>query len=181
MEKRFGKNRLIKIAITGPESTGKSSLAEYLALHYNSVWVPEFAREYLNTINREYNYDDILIIAKKQIKKEESFANKANGILFCDTELLVTKIWCEYKYKQCHNWILDNILKHKYNLFLLCDIDLEWKADPLREHPNARKELLNLYIRELEFYNFPYYIVSGKGQDRFDNAINYINEYLKFY
>jgi len=124
-----------RIAITGPESTGKSMLAENLAIHYRTEWIPEYAREYINNLDRPYNYDDILIIAKEQIKREERMFGKANQFLFCDTGLIVTKIWCEYKYGKCHKWIHDNIENHKYDLYLLADIDLSWQPDPLREHP----------------------------------------------
>jgi len=87
-----------KIAITGPESTGKSELAKKLAKHYNTVWVPEFSREYIDNINRPYDYDDIIEIAKGQLNREKEAEKKANKFLFCDTELIVAKIWSEFKY-----------------------------------------------------------------------------------
>ena len=164
-----------RIAITGPESTGKSKLAEKLAGHYKTVWVPEYAREYINNLGHPYNYDDILIIAKEQIRREEKMSGKANKFLFCDTGLIVTKIWCEYKYGKCHRWILENINNHKYDLFLLMDIDLPWKFDKQRENPNQRKEIFDLYLKELKNRNFPFKIISGKSKNRIMNAIEIIN------
>ena len=164
-----------RIAITGPESTGKSMLAENLAIHYRTEWVPEYAREYINNLDRPYNYDDILIIAKEQIRREERMFGKANQFLFCDTGLIVTKIWCEYKYGKCHKWIHDNIENHKYDLYLLADIDLSWQPDPLREHPDKRKEIFNLYLKEMEKSNLSFKIITGTGEDRLQNAISIIN------
>ena len=92
-----------KIAITGPESTGKTWLAENLAARYNTFWVPEFARRFLYGLGRPYNYEDILYIAKKQFIQNEEAFSKASHFLFCDTELIVTKIWCQVKYGQCHS------------------------------------------------------------------------------
>ncbi len=164
-----------RIAITGPESTGKSELAKSLAQYYNTVWVPEVARRYLDNLGREYNYDDILMIAKKQIDEENKLAKTANGFLFCDTDLIVTKIWCEYKYGRCHPWILEQIEKHKYDLYLLTNIDLPWQPDPLREHPDKRKEIFELYLKELKQRKFPFEIISGLGSDRVENAVQLIN------
>ncbi|MCK4569489.1 MAG: ATP-binding protein, partial [Bacteroidales bacterium] len=95
-----------RIAITGPESTGKSELAEQLAKHFNTVWVPEYSREYLRELSRSYGYDDILSIAKGQFEGEERMATKASGLLFCDTDFIVNKIWCIDKFGKCHPWIL---------------------------------------------------------------------------
>jgi len=166
-----------KIAITGPESTGKSELCSQLAVHYSTVWVPEYARDYLNKIDRPYTYDDILEIARGQIKNEDYWGRKANEYLFCDTELIVAKIWCEVKYHQCHPWILEMIGKNHYDLYLLCNIDLPWEYDPQREHPGLRQCLFDLYYKELSERNLPFFIISGKGKDRMINAISIIDKY----
>jgi len=166
-----------KIAITGPESTGKTTLAQQLAVYFNTIWVPEFARSYIETLARPYHYDDILLIAKEQMKKEdEAFAN--HDVIFLDTELLVTKIWCEYKYGQCHSWILDEIKRRKYDLVLLCNIDLPWTYDPQREHPHKRQELWTLYKSQAYTFYHPVEIVSGQGNERFDQAILAIRKWL---
>jgi len=167
-----------KIAITGPESTGKSQLARQLATHYNTIYVPEYAREYINILERPYNKQDILEIAKGQFAKEKELESKAKKYLFCDTELIVTKIWCEHKYGNCHEWILEMINKNKYDLFLLTDIDLPWQEDPQREHPDLRKYLFQLYYDELRERNFNFKIISGLKEDRLRNAIRAVESIL---
>lgn len=170
---------LKRIAITGPESTGKSSLAKELAEHFQCGWVPEFAREYLRKAGKAYKYADILSIAKGQKKLEEKLAKDASGFLFCDTELTVTKIWCEFKYGKVHPWITENLDKQNYSHYLLMDIDLPWQPDPLREHPEKRKELFELYVAELQSRKRPFEIVSGNGKQRFNHAIEIMNQLFK--
>jgi NadR type nicotinamide-nucleotide adenylyltransferase len=167
---------ITRIAITGPESTGKSELAQKLAQHYHTLWVPEYAREYINQLNRPYTFADILTIAKRQVALEKEMLNKSNRILFSDTELIVCKIWCEYKFEKCHSWILKNLEKQSYDLYLLMDIDLSWQPDPQREHPDKRVELFNLYLDELISRNCSFEIVSGSGEQRFINALNIIKK-----
>ncbi|MBC8489177.1 MAG: ATP-binding protein [Bacteroidetes bacterium] len=166
-----------RIAITGPESTGKSELAERLARHYNTVWVPEYAREYIDNRTRPYDYEDILVIAKEQLKREEQLVRKANNLLFCDTELIVTKIWCEVKFKKCHDWILKTIEQHTYDIYLLCKPDIQWKYDPQREDSETREQLFQLYLNELNERNLPYAIISGTGEVRVKNAIKLIDSF----
>ena len=168
--------KVIKIAITGPESTGKSMISEQLANHYCTVWIPEFARYYLKKIDQPYDYDDILEIAKGQVKSEEALMKLANKVIFSDTELLVTKIWCEIKYQKCHPWIIQNFEKQDYDLYLLMNTDLPWQYDPLREHPEMLEELFRIYKNELEKHHLNYRIVSGIGGERLKNAIAFVNE-----
>lgn len=170
---------IIKIAITGPESTGKSMVSQYLADYYQTVWVPEFARAYLMSLNRPYNYDDILIIAKGQVDSERALIPLANRLLFADTELLVTKIWCDVKYGKCHQWIEEQLLRQDYHLYLLMDIDMPWEYDPLREYPDGREFLMERYIAELKRLKFPFRIINGLGQERFDNAVKAVEEVLQ--
>ncbi|MEI6766173.1 MAG: ATP-binding protein [Bacteroidota bacterium] len=170
---------MIRIALTGPESTGKSELAERLALHYNTLWVPEFAREYIASINRSYTLDDILLIAQKQFEHENAAALNANFMLFCDTEATVTKIWAEHSYRQCPEWIRENIASHHYDLYLLCNIDLPWQQDPQREHPHLRAYFFNLYQKELSDRNVPFAVISGNGESRLQNALEAVETMLK--
>ena len=162
---------LKRIAVTGPESTGKSELAKNLALQFNTVWVPEVARDYLEGLGRTYEFGDIGIIARKQYELENRLAKRASGILICDTDFLVTKIWSIYKYGKCDPWIEVMVKNHGYDLYLLCDIDLPWVEDPLREHPARRNELFNLYLDELKKNHARFEIISGTGRDRTENAI----------
>lgn len=168
-----------KIAITGPESTGKSILAEQLAAYYHTVWVPEFAREYLQILGKPYQEEDILVIAKGQIEAEACKLKRADNYLFCDTELLVTKIWSEVKYQRCHPWITETMLVQQYDLYLLCNIDLPWQYDPLREHPDQRQFLFDLYYTELKNMQAPFAVVSGIGDVRMENAVEIINNFFE--
>jgi NadR type nicotinamide-nucleotide adenylyltransferase len=167
-----------RIAITGPESTGKSWLTEHLALHFNTKFVPEFAREYIENLNRPYAFDDIEIIAKHQLLLEKKAMEEANGLLFVDTDFFVTKIWSDFVYHKCCPWILEQLRNHRYDLHLLCDIDLPWEFDPQREHPNQRKELFDIYKMELETAHRPFEIISGTGEARLESAINAISKHI---
>ncbi|HNW99677.1 MAG TPA: ATP-binding protein [Bacteroidales bacterium] len=182
MEKGFKENSssLIKIAITGPESTGKSLLTEQLAKHFNTVFVPEYAREYIDHLNRKYEQHDILEIAKTQLKNETKALSIANKFLFCDTEFLVTKIWSEHAYGNCDEWIKEKFKTHKYDLYLLMDIDLPWEYDEQREHPHMRTYFFNWYRTELEKNKLPFVIISGTGIERLNNALEKIHSYFKF-
>lgn len=167
---------IVKVAITGPESTGKSMLAEQLAGHYSTIWVPEFARRYLVDLNRPYEEEDVLKIAKGQVGLEKSLETNAKRYLFVDTELIVTKIWSEVKYHRCDPWIEEGILHQHYFLYLLCDIDLPWEFDPLREHPDLRADLFRMYHRELTLRKLPFVVVKGSGDERLKNAVNAIEQ-----
>jgi NadR type nicotinamide-nucleotide adenylyltransferase len=171
---------LKKIVILGPESTGKSSLCESLAIHYNTIWCPEYARQFLNEHGPEYSYDDLLTIAKGQIAGEGAHVEKANNMLIIDTDLYVMKVWCEYVFNNCHPFILEKINERKYDAYLLCDIDLPWTADEMREYPNEepRKELFTIYKDLLINQKTPWGIVSGTGETRIQNAIELIQKLI---
>jgi len=168
---------MLKIAITGPESTGKSSLAQQLAQYFHTCFVPEFAREYIDKLGRPYVYEDIHEIAQGQLKREMAIYPKANKFVFCDTELLVTKIWSENAFKKCDEWILRTIETHRYDLYLLTNIDLPWESDPQREHPHLRKYFFDLYHHELVSRQLPFKIISGTGEIRLQNAIEIVGAY----
>ncbi|MEM7511705.1 MAG: ATP-binding protein [Bacteroidota bacterium] len=162
---------LRKIAIVGPESTGKSLLSQQLADHFQTAWVEEYAREFLNQLGREYQQADLIDIAKGQLALEEERAIEANSFLFCDTNLLVIKVWSEFVFGGVDPWLLENMKLGTYDLHLLTDIDLPWEEDPLREHPYRRKELFDIYRKELLSAGVPFEIVSGKGPDRITSAL----------
>jgi NadR type nicotinamide-nucleotide adenylyltransferase len=170
-----------KIVVIGPESTGKSTLCEKLAAHYNSLWVPEYAREYLEKNGAEYSYEDLLIIAKGQIDWEEKISkdeltNDGRPLLFIDTDMYVMKVWSEFVFNKCNNWILNRIAERKYNLYLLCDIDLPWVEDPLREYPDQeiRKKLFYYYKDLMINQSTHWCIISGTYEERFRKAIKVI-------
>ncbi len=169
---------MIRIAITGPESTGKSWLAEHLAAKYTTAWVPEYARQFLDQTAGKYNYEDILTIARGQLNTELMLEPRAEGLLFCDTEFIVTRIWCEVKYGQVHPWIMEQTQNHLYDLYLLCNIDLPWQYDPLREHPEMRQQLFDQYQMVLRELNVNYKIISGNGEERLNAATWYVEEIL---
>lgn len=169
-----------KIVLLGPESTGKSKLAEELASHFNADWVPEYARQYIQNLQRPYTIEDISAIAKKQIVLEEESLKSAGTYLFCDTDLIVCKIWSLQAFGDCPSWIINTIKERKYELHLLLDIDLPWVSDPLREHPAPlmREILLETYKKELTDHHFPYYLISGEGDERSRNAILALNSHF---
>lgn len=169
---------LNKIAILGPESTGKSQLTIALASYFNAPYVPEMAREYLAEIGTNYQYQDVLNIAALQLKTEQNFIQKKPNanFLFCDTELITIKIWLEYKKWNVPNWIIEQIKNSDYRLYLLTDIDLPWQEDPLRENPNDRIELFQLFEKELIDFGKNYKIVNGVGDLRTQKAIGFIQD-----
>jgi NadR type nicotinamide-nucleotide adenylyltransferase len=175
-DEETGDYRLIRIAIVGPESTGKSTLSAQLASYFNTQWVPEVARQYIAELDRPYTAEDVLEISKMQIAMEDELANKAKQVLFCDTNLLVTKIWMLHAYKYCHSWIEREMEQRKYDLCLLTNIDLPWEPDPQREHPHLREYLFNWYKKELEESKEPFVIVSGAGDQRFHFAVRAITK-----
>lgn len=178
MEKTNGTNKIIRVAIVGPESTGKTTLAEQLAKHYHTVFVAEYAREYIDRLNRPYSIDDIVAISKRQMELEDAIAAKARKLLVCDTNLLVTKIWAEFKYGICPEWLEAEYHKRHYALCLLCNIDIPWEPDPQREHPHLREELFSVYKRKLDEQKAPYIIISGLYEARKKTAINAIDTLL---
>jgi NadR type nicotinamide-nucleotide adenylyltransferase len=186
---------LKKIVITGPESTGKSTLCEQLAAHYKTVWCAEYAREYLLKHGIDYNFDDLITIAKGQLNLEEqhisSIVNRQSSMLhspftshlspvFIDTDMYVMKVWCEYVFGKCHQYILDEIVARKYDLYLLCNIDLPWVADELREYPNEepRKELYQIYKDIMINQQTPWVDISGDYAERLEKAIAAVDAIL---
>jgi len=181
-----------KIVVLGPESTGKSTLCAALAAHYQTIWTPEYARAFLSKNGTKYTYDDLLTIAKGQIQKEEEAlaslnkntvdqpTPKISNKLILDTDMYVMKVWCEYVFNNCHHYILEQINQRSYDLYLLCDIDLPWAADEMREYPDAgpRLELFTIYKELLINQNTPWGIVSGTGAQRTTNAIQLIDQHL---
>ena len=149
-----------KIIITGPESSGKTTLCQALSKHFKIPFSKEYARQYLNVIKKKYTQTDLLIIAKTQLKSEKEAA-------ILDTDLITIKIWSNEKYGKCDKWILEQInkQKNKNRIYLLCKPDLPWQDDPLRENPKDRMRLFEIYKKELSNLGHNYYIISKKNRD----------------
>jgi nicotinamide riboside kinase len=210
-ESKTEEHMIRKIAIIGPESTGKSSLSSELATHYKTLWVPEYAREYLTAHGNKYSYESLLEIAKGQIALEEKYieqasqlstspneslqTNPAEGVLanqslqsspyrpaplFIDTEMYVMKVWSEFVFGKCHQWIIDQIVERKYDLYLLCNIDLPWAPDVLREYPNPhpRRQLFCMYYDIMINQSTPWAVISGNYEQRLQAAITATNSIL---
>jgi len=171
-----------KVVVIGPESTGKSTLCEQLAAYYKTSWVPEYAREYLLQHGTQYTYHDLLTIAKGQVALEESYTEKNADapLLFVDTDQYVMKVWCEFVFGKCHSWILDQIAKRKYDLYLLCNVDLPWVKDELREYPDleSRQQLFNIYKSIMISQPVPWVEISGNNDERLHQAIKAISDLL---
>lgn len=201
-------SELKKIVIIGPESTGKSTLCELLARHYNTLWCPEYAREYLLTHGVKYTYEDLLTIAKGQLRLEDEYAENAKRrssivnretvmvnddgesvpnnaqsaschlqpdipLLFVDTDMYIMKVWCEYVFGKCHPFIIEQINIRKYDFYLLCNPDLPWEPDELREYPDeaSRIELYNIYKNLLQNQATPFIEITGNYNERLQKAI----------
>jgi NadR type nicotinamide-nucleotide adenylyltransferase len=169
-----------KIVIIGPESTGKTILTAALAKHFNTNFVAEYARRYLEHKTENYTIDDLDIICKRQLLAEQQVLSQSNKILFIDTNAYSIKIWSEVKYNTCSKSILDAIVDNNYDYYLLLDIDLPWQYDPLREAPNLtdRKYLMHHYTDAIINSGVPFSIISGSNEARLENAIAAINSYL---
>ena len=198
---------LKKIVIIGPESTGKSTLCKQLAEHYKTSWCPEFAREYLLKHGMNYTFDDLLTIAKGQLSLEDSYVEEVSkskkpeygralsadksissgltdsptsGLLFIDTDMYVMKVWCEFVFNNCHRFILDKIIERKYDLYLLCNVDLPWVKDELREYPDleSRQQLHFIYKDIMINQSVPWVDINGGFDERLKKGITAVDAIL---
>jgi nicotinamide riboside kinase len=197
-----------KIVIIGPESTGKSTLCSELATHFHTVWCPEYAREYLLKYGTDYSFEDLAVIASGQLKLEEEYVEKVrksesqkvgkpertddnssnpglpesrtSGLLFLDTDMYVMKVWCEFVFGKCHRFVLDEIVQRKYDLYLLCNTDLPWVKDELREYPDlqTRETLFRIYKDLLVNQSTPWVEIQGNNEARLQIAIEAVNRLL---
>ena len=174
-----------KIVVIGPESTGKSTLCKQLAEHYQSKWVAEYAREFLLENGTDYSYEDLLTIAKGQLNLEETHIAQMieegnTSPLFIDTDMQVMKVWCEFVFGKCHPFILEQIATRKYDLYLLCNTDLPWTKDELREYPDleTREELYKIYLDSMINQHVPWVEISGNNEERTQKAIQAIDAFI---
>jgi NadR type nicotinamide-nucleotide adenylyltransferase len=190
----MGKNEIKKIVVIGPESTGKSTLCGQLAAHYNTLWCPEYARAFLLKHGTSYIYEDLLTIAKGQIELEDKTINNWQSAIgnspshltthhppvFIDTDMYVMKVWCEFVFGKCPRFILDQIAKRKYDLYLLCNTDLPWVKDELREYPDleTRQKLYTIYKNIMLNQPVPWADISGNYEERLQKAIVAVDKLL---
>ena len=165
-----------KIVITGPESTGKTTLAVQLAETLHTVWVPEYARQYLDELGRPYTADDLPAIAEGQLWLEESICNTATDYLVCDTDLITLYIWSEVRFGQVHPYIKQQVMQRHYDFYLLCAPDFPWAPDPLREDPENREVLFERYRKMLELLGKPFQILQGGMEERLAGALEAVKE-----
>ncbi|MBS1488080.1 MAG: ATP-binding protein [Bacteroidetes bacterium] len=167
-----------KICVIGPECTGKTDLARFLSQHYQTPWVEEYARAYLNKLGKPYEQVDLLKIAHGQLRMEDEWLYEANRLLICDTNLIVIKIWSEHKYGNCDPDILKKIKERPYDHYLLTHIDVPWQDDPQREHPDKREYFWNLFKNEVSQSGVPYTEISGDRETRKKKAVEAIDKIL---
>ena len=181
MEKKLLQHpiNVVKIVLFGPESTGKTTLSKQLARHYNTVWAPEFAREYLqkkwNNERKTCESKDLIPIALGQMKLENKLAKKADKILICDTDLLETKVYSEEFYGFVDQQLNEAAKQNEYDLYLLTYIDTPWEEDDLRDRPEQRLEMFNAFEEALQKNKKNYLLLNGNKETRFKKAITAIN------
>jgi NadR type nicotinamide-nucleotide adenylyltransferase len=172
-------NRIFRIGVIGPESTGKSKLSGALALHYHTCWVQEYARVYLEKNGPGYTQEDLERITSGQLKAEQKALAKANQLMICDTTVLVIKIWSLHSYSIIGPQLEEALNQYSFDFHLLTNTDIPWEHDPLREHPNLRDFFMSWYRKEALLCKVPY--VEIKGADfngRLEQSIEAIDTYL---
>jgi NadR type nicotinamide-nucleotide adenylyltransferase len=168
---------MIRIAITGPESCGKTSLAEDLANHYRTTCIPEFARAYLMKTNGKYTQEDLDTIAKGQLESIENF--NSGEILISDTEMLVMFIWSSFVFGNVSPYIQSALSRQQFDLYILCDTDVPWVFDPLRENEFDREELFHRYYKKIRELKYPFILVKGSPENRLQQAVSVIDTLMK--
>lgn len=173
----------VKVVLFGPESTGKTTLSRHLARYYNSVWVPEYAREYLqdkwNNDRKTCEPEDLVPIAIGQMKLENDLAKKTDTVLICDTDLLETKVYSEAYYAGTCDPVLDKYaIENSYDLYFLTYIDVPWETDDLRDKPNERERMFKAFEDALKKYNRPYVLLKGGKRERLEKAVKHIDKLL---
>ena len=174
---------LVKIVLFGPESTGKTTISQQLARHYNTVWVPEYARDYLqnkwNNFRKTCENDDLIPIAIGQMKMENELSKKADKVLICDTDLLETKVYSQEYYGGYVDPRLDVAAQtNTYDLYLLTYIDTPWEEDDLRDRPELRLEMFQAFENALKTHGKKYIILKGGRKKRFNKAIKAIDKII---
>ncbi len=165
-----------KVCVIGPECTGKTELSKFLAAHFKTTCVDEYARAYLNKLGKTYTQADLTKIAHGQLRMEDEWLNESNRIMVCDTNLIVIKVWSEFKFGNCDKEILQRMTERKYDLYLLTNIDIPWQEDPQREHPDKREYFWDVYQKEVAQTQVPVVEISGTREARQKKAIEAIEK-----
>jgi len=186
MEEKYKQEptNIVKVVLFGPESTGKTTLSEQLAKYYNTTWVPEYAREYLQAKwdkeKKTCEPSDLLPIAEGQMKLENALSKKATNLLICETDILETKVYSEaYYVGHCDPILEKYALENTYDLYLLTYIDIPWEKDDLRDKPNEREKMFIYFKETLEKYSRNFITLKGDKKERLTTAINHIDKLLK--
>ena len=170
---------IMKIAVVGPESTGKSTMSEYLAAYYNTIWVPEYARGYCEKLTGPPTWQDEINMFYGQVALEDALLPKANKLLICDTTILTVKIWSEYTFGKAPQQVIDELSGRTYHLYLLLNIDMPWQDDPLRDFPHMRGHFMEVWYKELNELNANYVLIEGIGAERHKRAVEAVDNFLK--
>ncbi len=170
-------NQTLKIAVVGPESTGKSTMSAWLANYYHTVWVPEFARGYCENLTADCTWQDEINMFHGQLQLEKELLPRANRLLVCDTTFITVKIWSDALFGSSPQEVLDELQHHHYDFYVLLDIDLPWQDDPLRDFPNQREHFMQVWHQELKALKAKYEVISGTGPARFQNAVKAIDAF----
>ena len=165
---------MLKIAIVGPESSGKTTLCQALAAHFAAPWVPEYAREYLEVRDGRYAQADLLNIAAGQCAGEDRAMQQGTPLVICDTDMVTIRIWSEEKFGGCDADLIALSEKRHYDHWLLCRPDLPWEPDPLRENPYDRDRLFAVYEEMLKQLGKPFTIIEGMRERRLEDAAGFI-------
>ncbi len=168
----------MNIFVTGAESTGKSTLTKQLAEYYGVVFIEEYARTYIAGLGREYNLDDLAVIAKKQIEQIAYYRDES--LVFFDTGLIITYIWYQQKFNFIPDWLSKAIPDFACGKYLLCSTDIPWEKDPLRENPHRRDELNELYRSNIIKWGFDLEVIAGQGEMRLKKSIEIIDRWMGF-
>jgi len=162
---------MYKVVVTGPESTGKTEICKFLAASFETDYIPEYAREYIASLNRPYVFEDVEKIARVQVEQLQQQQDGKLPVLFLDTYLIITKIWFREVYGMVPDWIDIRLADASIDLFLLCYYDIDWIPDPVRENPGHRRILLyKSYLEEIEKLGRPCEVIRGIGAERFNMA-----------
>jgi nicotinamide riboside kinase len=167
------------VVITGPESTGKTLISEYLAIQLGCPWIPEFAREYIGNLDRPYIYDDLIHIADTQILQKKNIENTGAGMVILDTWLIITKVWFMEVFQQCPAYLDEMISSQKIDLYIICKPDIPWVPDALRENGGEKRNyLISKYIEEIRKTGHDYILIGGVGESRYQSALQAVKTHF---